>query len=164
MNSSIRRSLLALIALVSLTAGSSAFAEGGATVPPIRDAAVVKECGACHMAYAPQMLPMRSWQAIMGNLGNHFGETATLSAPERQTIEAYLVAHAGDAPGTTQGHRFMRGIPADATPLRITDTRFWIRGHSEISAANFASPNVKSKANCVACHRSAAAGQYGEEE
>ena len=94
-------------------------------MPPIRDAAVVKECGACHMAYAPQMLPMRSWQAIMGNLGNHFGETATLSAPERQTIEAYLVAHAGDAPGTTQGHRFMRGIPADATPLRITDTRFW---------------------------------------
>ena len=58
----------------------------------------------------------------------------------------------------------MRGIPADATPLRITDTRFWIRGHSEISAADFANPKVKSKANCVACHRSAAAGQYGEEE
>jgi len=164
MNSSIQRSLLVLIALVSLTAGTSAFAEGGATVPPIQDAAVVKECGACHMAYAPQMLPIRSWQAIMGNLANHFGETATLSAPERQTIEAYLVAHAGDAPGTTQGHRFMRGIPADATPLRITDTRFWIRGHGEISAAAFANPKVKSKANCVACHRSAAAGQFGEEE
>jgi len=116
------------------------------------------------MAYAPQMLPTRSWQAIMGNLGDHFGENASLPAADGATILAYLVAHAGDAPSTANGRRFMRGIPADATPLRLTDTRFWKRGHGEIAAASFATPNVKSKANCVACHSGAAAGQYGEEE
>lgn len=151
-------------ALLCLAAAGPALAEGGATVPPIDNPVVQKECGACHMAYAPQMLPMRSWHAIMANLGDHFGENATLAASDGTEIAAYLVAHAGDAPGTVNGRRFMRGIPADATPLRITDTRFWKRGHREISAAGFAAPNVKSKANCVACHSAAAAGQYGEEE
>jgi Dihaem cytochrome c len=151
-------------ALLCLAAAGPARAEGGATVPPIDNPVVQKECGACHMVYAPQMLPTRSWQAIMANLGDHFGENAALPASDSATIAAYLVGHAGDAPGTAIGRRFMRGIPADATPLRITDTRFWKRGHSEISAARFGAPNVKSKANCVACHRGAAAGQYGEEE
>jgi cytochrome c551/c552 len=156
--------LLLSVALLCLAAAGPARAEGGPTVPPIDNPVVQKECGACHMAYAPQMLPMRSWQAIMANLGDHFGENATLAASDGTAIAAYLVAHAGDAPGTVNGRRFMRGIPVDATPLRITDTRFWKRGHSEISAASFAAPNVKSKANCVACHSAAAAGQYGEEE
>ena len=151
-------------ALLCLAAAGPARAEGGAMVPPIDNPVVQKECGACHMAYAPQMLPTRSWQAIMGNLGDHFGENASLPAADGATILAYLVAHAGDAPSTANGRRFMRGIPADATPLRITDTRFWKRGHSEISTASFGAPNVKSKANCVACHSGAAAGQSGEEE
>ena len=151
-------------ALLCLAAAGPALAEGGATVPPIDNPVVQKECGACHMAYAPQMLPMRSWQAIMGHLGDHFGENATLPASDGTTILAYLVAHAGDAPGTANGRRFMRGIPADATPLRITDTRVWKRRHNEISAATFGAPNVKSKANCMACHSGAVAGQYGEEE
>ena len=156
-------SLLAA-ALLCLAAAGPARAEGGAMVPPIDNPVVQKECGACHMAYAPQMLPTRSWQAIMGNLGDHFGENASLHASDGATILAYLVAHADDAPSTANGRRFMRSIPADATPLRITDTRFWKRGHNEISAASFGAPNVKSKANCVACHSGAAAGQYGEEE
>ena len=151
-------------AMLCLAATGPARAEGGAMVPPIDNPVVQKECGACHMAYAPQMLPTRSWQAIMGNLGDHFGENASLPASDGTTILAYLVAHAGDAPSTANGRRFMRGIPADATPLRITDTRFWKRGHSEISTASFGAPNVKSKANCVACHSGAAAGQSGEEE
>ena len=106
------------VALLCLAAAGPALAEGGASVPPIDNPVVQKECGACHMAYAPQMLPMRSWQAIMGHLGDHFGENATLPASDGTTILAYLVAHAGDAPGTANGRRFMRGIPADATPLR----------------------------------------------
>ena len=156
--------LLFFAALLCLAAAGPARAEGGAMVPPIDNPVVQKECGACHMAYAPQMLPTRSWQAIMGNLGDHFGENASLPAADGATILAYLVAHAGDAPSTANGRRFMRGILADATPLRITDTRFWKRGHSEISTASFGAPNVKSKANCVACHSGAAAGQSGEEE
>ena len=48
-------------ALLCLAAAGPALAEGGAMVPPIDNPVVQKECGACHMAYAPQMLPTRSW-------------------------------------------------------------------------------------------------------
>jgi hypothetical protein len=78
-------------------------------------------------------------------------------------IEAYLIAQAGDAPNSG-GHRFVRGITPEATPLRITDTRFWKRRHGEVSPAAFTSAKVKSKANCAACHAGAAQGQFGEEE
>ena len=163
MSSSIQRSFLAVIALVSLTAGSSAFAEGGATVPPIETPPWSRNAAPAIWPTPRRCCPSapgrRSW-AISPIISARRRPVRARASDDR----SLFVAHAGDAPGATQGHRFMRGIPADATPLRITDTRFWIRGHSDISAAGFASPNVKSKANCVACHRSAAAGQYGEEE
>ena len=155
---------LALATAVLVLIGGQAWAEGGASLPPVSDTATLKECGACHMAYQPQMLPMRSWHAIMTHLSSHFGEDASLPEATRARIESYLVSNAGDAPGVTGGHRYMQGIPADATPLRITDTRFWRRGHSEISAASFTSAKVKTKANCLACHSGAAQGRYGEEE
>jgi len=158
----VTRFVLPIAALLSLVAGC-ALAEGGATVPPVRNQAMLKECGACHMAYAPQMLPARSWKKIMADLGNHFGENAALPDVERTEIEAYLLANAGDAPNSG-GRRFMRGITADTTPLRITDTRFWKRRHGEISATAFASTKVKSKANCAACHGAAPQGRFGEEE
>jgi hypothetical protein len=157
-----RRFVLPLAALLSLAAGC-ALAEGGATVPPVRNQAMLKECGACHIAYPPQMLPSRSWTKIMADLANHFGENAALPDAERTEIEAYLLAHAGDAPNSG-GRRFMRGISADTTPLRITDTRFWKRGHGDVSTAAFTSAKVKSKANCAACHGGAAQGQFGETE
>jgi hypothetical protein len=156
------RLVLPLAVVLSLAAGC-ALAEGGATVPRVNNQAMLKECGACHMAYPPQMLPARSWKKIMADLANHFGENAAVSAAEQAEIEAYLVAHAGDA-RNSGGRAFMRGISPDATPLRITDTRFWKRGHGEISTAAFTSAKVKSKANCGACHASATQGQFGEEE
>jgi cytochrome c551/c552 len=153
---------LALLAL--LASVGSAGAEGGQILPPIDHAATLKECAACHMAYPPQMLPARSWQKIMGNLADHFGEDATLAEPVRADILAYLTAHAADAPGTAQGPRFLRGLGVDAAPLRITETPFWKRAHDEVAAGDFAAPGVKSPANCVACHHTATKGEFAEPE
>jgi len=153
-----------LSCIATLLGGTVAFAEGGALVPPITDAATLKECGACHMAFPPQFLPARSWEKLMGNLANHFGENASLPETARAEIAAYLTAHAADAPTTQHGKRFMRGIAAGATPLRVTETPFWQEGHSEISPGRFASPAVKTAANCMACHRDAGQGAFGEEE
>jgi hypothetical protein len=157
-----RNFTLPLAALLCTIAGH-VLGEGGTTVPPVRDQATLKECGACHIPYPPQMLPARSWKKILASLADHFGENATLPDASRRVIEAYLRTHAGDAPNSG-GHRFMRGIAPEAMPLRITDTRFWKRRHSEVSAAAFTSAKVKSKADCAACHVGAAQGQFGEEE
>jgi mono/diheme cytochrome c family protein len=157
-------SLPALALLALLPSVGSAGAEDGTTLPPIDHAATLSECSACHMAFPPQMLPARSWQKIMGGLADHFGEDASLAEPVRADILAYLTAHAADAPGTAQGPRFLRGLGADAVPLRITQMPFWARAHDEVSAGAFSAPAVKSAANCVACHRTASKGEFVEPE
>ncbi len=150
--------LCIIINFVSL----GARAEGGALVPPIEHAATLKECGACHLAFPPQMLPARSWKKLMGDLANHFGENASLQEATRAEIAAYLAANAGDAAISKYGRRFLRGIDTAETPLRITQTPFWQGAHEEISLARFTSAPVKTAANCVACHRTAAKGVFGE--
>jgi len=142
--------------LFSTGAGNAA----GATTPPTGVAAVPKpptpeeafktECGACHMAYPPGLLPVRSWLAIMGDLGNHFGENASLDEATATAIADYLFANAADTSGTGSG--ILRGLKASDVPLRITDTPWWQRQHTEVPDSAFARANVKSKSNCLACH------------
>ena len=107
-----------------------------------------KECGACHMAYPPVMLPARSWHALISGLDKHFGENASLDPQTVRTIAGYLSANAADA----RGARTMVGLGPNDVPLRITDTPFWIDAHEEVSARRFTAPAVKSKSNCLACH------------
>lgn len=118
---------------------------------------VKKECGACHMAFQPQFLPARSWQAIMSGLSNHFGEDASLTDPAVvQDITTYLVENAGDV---GKPNAWVRRIPADQAPLRITELPRWISEHSEeVSASAWKKAGTKS--NCIVCHRGADQGNY----
>jgi cytochrome c551/c552 len=125
-------------------------------------ATTLKECGACHMAFPPQLLPARSWKKIMSNLSDHFGENADLGDAARAEITGYLVAHAADAPGTANSRLLMHGVAPSAVPLRITQMPFWKAAHSEVPASEFRSAQVKSAANCLACHRGGGGGEGGE--
>jgi mono/diheme cytochrome c family protein len=149
-----------LIAGLVIIAGlTPAFAEG-LRLPAITHEATKAECAACHMAFQPQMLPARSWQAIMGDLANHFGENAQLDAAVTADITAYLVANAGDAGGKKNG--MMRRLDDKETPLRITEMPWWVRSHrGEVSDASF--KRAGSKANCAACHRGAEQGYYEDD-
>jgi len=120
------------------------------------------ECGACHMAYPPALLPARSWQAITSNLSDHFGEDASLDPDTTKKIADYLVANAGDTTG--QGQRLLRGEPANQVPARITETRWWRQIHSEIPDAYFKRPNVMTKSNCLACHGSGGSGEGADND
>lgn len=95
--------------------GSQAMAEDG-SLPTLSDPATLKECGACHIAFQPQLLPMRCWQAIMGHLDSHFGEDVSLPETTRGAIERYLVAHAGDAPGAAGGSVISAASPRMPCP------------------------------------------------
>lgn len=156
---------LALLLAAALAAPIlPATAEEGTYLPPVTDATVLKECGACHMVFPPQFLPARSWQKLMADLSSHFGEDASLADPARQTVTTYLVGHAADAAGRKGGNRFLRGLSASATPLRISETPFWQNAHEEVSARQFTSTTVKTPANCVACHKAANRGDFSEPE
>lgn len=112
----------------------------------------MKECGACHMAYPPQLLPARSWHKLLATLDAHFGEVASLPEPTRSAIESILVENAADSP--QNGDRWvMRGVPTGATPLRVTDMPFWNAIHGEIPEQVYLRPNIRHKGNCLACHQ-----------
>ncbi len=137
---------LILAAGLLLAGASTALAEGS-RVSPVTDPATAKECGECHMAFQPGLLPAGSWHSIMGNLSDHFGENASLPAATATAIESYLTANAG------------RGDPA---VLRITEQRWWRHEH-DFSDRAWKRSGAASKIDCVACHRDAAAGFYEDD-
>ena len=108
------------------------------------------ECGACHWAYQPDLLPARSWKKITSDLTHHFGQNASLDKKTTATITRYLVQHAADASGAN--HAFMRGLGPNDTPKRITDTPLWRGIHRGLSSWDFSDPRVKTKSNCMGCH------------
>ena len=129
---------------------------------PVNDKIVESECGECHMAFQPQMLPKRSWLKIMNNLDTHFGEDASLDALTRQHIETYFNKNAADQ-GWWNG-RFMRGLSDNDTPLHITKTPYWRRQHrNEVPEWAWSDPKAKTKSNCIACHPRATYGDYDDD-
>lgn len=163
---------------VFLTIASSAFVVGlmdssnvkaeyeyegeGEYFPPVEDKVAQKECSACHMAYSASFLPARSWQAIMAGLEDHFGENASLDEATTKHITDYFVANAADT--GSRSSRVLRGLETKDAPLRISETPWWIRRHrGEVSASAYEDPRVRSKANCIACHRGAERGYYEDD-
>ena len=63
----------------------------GKTIKFVADTTYTAECTSCHVGFLPGFLPMRSWNKIMGDLENHFGENASLEDPALSNIKAYLV-------------------------------------------------------------------------
>ena len=107
------------------------------------------ECGSCHLAYPPSMLPARSWTALLSGLADHFGQNAELDAPSRTQLETFLVKNAGrDVTGPT--------------PLRITALSWWRDEHREISASTYRRQAIATPAHCAACHPGANEGAFGE--
>jgi hypothetical protein len=116
-------------------------------VPPVTHELTQKECGECHMAFPPALLPAPSWRGIIAGLADHFGEDASLPPEAAAEIEAYLVANAG------------RG---DASHLRITEQPWFLHEH-RFGASVWQRPEIRSKANCEACHRDAARGSFEDD-
>ncbi len=140
----------------------SALAGGGHYFAPVTDALVKEECGSCHLAFAPSMLPARSWQRMMGGLKNHFGDDASVDAQTAQAITDYLTQNAGDAAGRRYSGKLLDGIAPNATPLRITELPAWQRKHRKVPDWEWRHKDVRSKANCTACHADAERGYYDE--
>ena len=122
------------------------------------NAAWQSECGACHMAFHPSLLPAASWAAIMAGLADHFGEDASLDPATKAEIGAFLSANAAEHWDTLAANR-QRQINR-GRPLEITATLFWRRRHGRLAEAMFAQAPVRARQNCAACHMDAASGLF----
>jgi hypothetical protein len=141
-----------------LLAASPAFA-GDGWMPPVSDATVQKECGACHMAFQPGFLPARSWARMTASLADHFGEDASLPDDKVEIIRNYLTANAGDVVNQGRAAKYMQWVAPGGTPQRITDNPDFLRKH-RFADSVWKDPKVVTKSNCVACHSGAERGFY----
>lgn len=124
------------------------------------DARWREECGGCHLAFHPNLLPVRSWQKLMAEQDKHFGTDLALDEATRAAVLAFLVNNAAENSNREAAFKINRSIKADVTPLRITETPYWVNKHREITDNVWRSAKVKSKANCTACHLDAEAGTF----
>ncbi|WP_310441080.1 diheme cytochrome c [Sulfurimonas sp.] len=134
-------------------------------VAPVTNDFYIKECASCHFAYQPGLLPSRSWKKVMENLNDHFGTDASLEPEDKKKILKYLVDNSAEKfTNYKRSKKINDSIPAVETPIAVTKTRYFIQKHKELKPKMIEQKDVKSLANCMACHTKADKGSYSEQE
>lgn len=148
---------------LSLTFTSTGYADDGRELNQAipQNAEYSAECGSCHMAYPANLLPADKWQAITGNLNNHFGDNASLTPEATARIEQYLTQHAA------QNGKVMKNskpLIAGMGPQKITEQAFFISKHDQIPRHMVQdNPKVGSFSQCSNCHNLAEKGIFDED-
>lgn len=154
---------LSLLAFSLPSGGQARGDSGGDVMPRLTHKAWQQECASCHLAYPPALLPKASWRRMMGGLEQHFGENASLDPVTQADILRFLEANAADSTTSRMGDKVMQRMGPNEAPLRITETRWFVKKHDEVPRTTWARKSVGSAANCAACHRQAEKGIYDED-
>jgi Ni/Co efflux regulator RcnB len=131
---------------------------------PVSNPAYKEECGACHFAYQPELLPSGSWQKILARLDDHFGEEIDLDVESKNIIAEYLKANSAEYSSAKRAVKIMKSLRGQ-TPMRITDVPYIRHKHEDddIPADAFMRKSVGSMSNCIACHTTAENGIYDDD-
>jgi hypothetical protein len=151
MRSTTRLLAAAAATAVSLGAATLHARERAAAVPPLPR--YQQECGSCHIAFPPALLPASSWQRLVGGLSQHFGTDASVEAEVTAELNAWLTANAAR-------HSFADEPPPED---RITRSARFLRKHRAVSPGVWKRAAVGAPSNCAACHRDAARGRFDED-
>jgi cytochrome b len=125
--------------------------------PLASDKTWVSECGGCHLAYHPSLLPQRSWSKLFATQHSHFGEDLALEGDTLARLEAFAAAHPAERLESPVAWKMAATIAADAAPLRITETPYWRERHERVDAAAWKRVH---RSECGACHQDAARGTF----
>jgi len=134
---------------------------------PVTNDAYRKECGGCHFAYLPGLLPARSWDRMLDNVANHFGENLGLSADLSRSLREYLTLNAADRVPEKGPAVLLERLDPDRTPARVTQVPLIARRHlvvrDVLRTNTHASVQVRGLTNCDTCHEKAAQGSFALE-
>ncbi len=160
-------------ALVGLLLSGTAMAEEGwfdqifgrhKEVRPVDNKQYKDECGSCHFAYQPGLLPARSWELLLNEkaLADHFGENAELDKAVLASIYDYTMANSADKSNYKRSRKIdLATEGVNPAPIRITEVRYIKRKHHEIPAKMIKdNKDVKSLSMCDTCHTKAAEGVF----
>lgn len=131
-------------------------------ISPVSNAVYIEQCGACHFAYQPELLPAESWRRIIDGTEDHFGDTVDLDEDARREIDRYLTSNAANTSSSEISQKIIRSLNGQ-TPLRITDIPYIRREHHELPPQLIKQASVGTLGNCIACHQNAENGDYDDD-
>jgi len=131
--------------------------------PVERNMTYEEECGSCHNAFSPVLLPLRSWSRVMAGLDDHFGDDASLPEETSSEILEWLEASSAERALTEPSKKLLMSI-GEGTPLRITETEYWEQKHSGLGEDVYSRKSVSSRTNCAACHPGALLGSFEDRD
>jgi hypothetical protein len=133
-----------------------------AFLKPVTNETYKENCGACHFAYQPGLLPSGSWAKILSNLKDHFGEAVDIDAQSKDIIAKYVLENSAETSGAKRPVKIMKSLKGQ-TPSRITEIPYIRHKHEDLSPEVFARKSVGSMSNCSACHKTADQGIYEDD-
>lgn len=156
--------------LLSMSAGSPAVEAERSDryrpdVVPVDNPLYRSECGSCHFAYQPGLLPARSWKRLMAGLADHFGENVELAPEDLRSISGYLVSSSADTVDRGPSAEMDKSIPKASAPLRISVAPYFVQKHREVPERLVSrAPEISSLGNCAACHTRSETGSFSKRE
>ena len=134
-------------------------------VAPVNNQLYIKECGSCHFPYQPGLLPSNAWNKMMTNLENHFNSDASLNEADLQTLTKYLNDNSAEKNMQyKRSNRIVSSLAKNQIPDSISTTPYMIKKHEDIRKDLITQNEVKGLFNCIACHKTADKGIYGEKD
>jgi hypothetical protein len=130
---------------------------------PVNNQTYKDECGACHFAYQPELLPSASWITLLAKRNDHFGEVVLLDDDSKNEIADYLISNSAEKSTATRSIKIMKSLKNGA-PLRVTDIPYIHKKHNnEFSLDVLKRKSIGSLSNCSACHTTADKGIYEDD-
>ena len=134
-------------------------------VAPVNNQLYIKECGSCHFPYQAGLLPANAWNKMMTNLENHFNSDASLNEADLQTLSKYLNDNSAEKNMQyKRSNRIVSSLAKNQIPDSISTTPYMIKKHEDIKKNLISQNEVKGLFNCIACHKTADKGIYGERD
>jgi len=122
-----------------------------------------EDCGTCHFAYQPELLPSDSWAKILAGLEDHFGESIEMDTDSKKEISKYIKSNAADQSSGELAVKIMKKL-GNRFPQRITEVPYIRKKHRKISVDILRRESIGSLSNCTACHPGATKGIYEDDD
>ncbi|HEY0665544.1 MAG TPA: cytochrome C [Gallionella sp.] len=135
-------------------------------VKPVTSEQYRSECGECHFAYPPGLLPEQSWQKLLTAeaLKDHFGDNAEMDKQTLEAIRSYAFENSAEKSWYKRSRKIAKSVADGEAPLRITEVRYIKRTHQDIPEKMIkGNKDVKSQSFCNKCHTQAAKGIFDED-
>jgi hypothetical protein len=144
---------------------AESYSSGKTDVAPVNNQLYIKECGSCHFPYQAGLLPANAWNKMMTNLENHFNSDASLNEADLQTLTKYLNDNSAEKNMQyKRSNRIVSSLAKNQIPDSISTTPYMIKKHEDIRKDLITQNEVKGLFNCMACHKTADKGIYGERD